>query len=566
MKKFFAVACLQLLSFFSHAQLFAERDYPADYFRYPLNIPMRLNANFGEMRPNHFHMGIDLFTEKRENLPVFAVAEGWVSRIKIDPTGFGNAIYLSHPNGYTTLYAHMNTFAPFMLELLETGQYANESWKGDVDFEVNELKVKKGDFIGYSGNTGASAGPHVHYEIRRTDDDACLNPLFFHPVKDATPPVISKIAIYDRNKSTYEQSPKIILPIKSGNEYVTQGGIITVNSSRISVAIVATDAITGVPNQNGIYEAVVYLDDIPVSGFLMDDIGYQQTRYLNAHIDYRLQAGSGSYFQHLTPLPGDRLPIYYRKKDGVLELDNDEHQLKIQVKDPNGNKSVFRCKIRLAQPLSASSNPEKDSRYMLPNQINVFEAEGIQLVTTEKAFYDAFKFVYGSKTSLSGLSRVHILHHQSIPVHDSMTIRIMPQKPLNEQQAKRVVMIREGKGKKEFRRTTEVKGWYEAKYRDFGEFRLELDEQAPVIQISGLSEGFTIKKGHVITCTVTDNLEKIYSFRAEIDGKWVMFTGIGPVYRYSVDEHCSTGKHILKIIAEDVAGNSITNEISFNRE
>jgi hypothetical protein len=566
MKKFFAVACLQLLSFFSHAQLFAERDYPADYFRYPLNIPMRLNANFGEMRPNHFHMGIDLFTEKRENLPVFAVAEGWVSRIKIDPTGFGNAIYLSHPNGYTTLYAHMNTFAPFMLELLETGQYANESWKGDVDFEVNELKVKKGDFIGYSGNTGASAGPHVHYEIRRTDDDACLNPLFFHPVKDATPPVISKIAIYDRNKSTYEQSPKIILPIKSGNEYVTQGGIITVNSSRISVAIVATDAITGVPNQNGIYEAVVYLDDIPVSGFLMDDIGYQQTRYLNAHIDYRLQAGSGSYFQHLTPLPGDRLPIYYRKKDGVLELDNDEHQLKIQVKDPNGNKSVFRCKIRLAQPLSASSNPEKDSRYMLPNQINVFEAEGIQLVTTEKAFYDAFKFVYGSKTSLSGLSRVHILHHQSIPVHDSMTIRIMPQKPLNEQQAKRVVMIREGKGKKEFRRTTEVKGWYEAKYRDFGEFRLELDEQAPVIQISGLSEGFTIKKGHVITCTVKDNLEKIYSFRAEIDGKWVMFTGIGPVYRYSVDEHCSPGNHSLRIVTEDVAGNRTTKEISFKRE
>ncbi len=566
MKKFLAAICLQMLSGFLYAQLFPKQDYPAHHFRYPLNIPLRLNANFGEMRPNHFHMGLDLFTERRENLPVYAPSDGWVSKLRIDPSGFGNAIYLSHPNGYTTLYAHMNSFAPFMESALEEGQYANESWKGDVDFEKNMLKVKKGDFIGYSGNTGASAGPHVHYEIRRTEDEACVNPLFFHPVADITPPVITKIAIYDRNKSTYEQIPKIISPVKAGSEYLLQGNVLTVNTRRISLAIVATDAITGVPNQNGIYEAVAYLDGIPICGFQMDGISYQQTRYLNAHIDYRLQAGSGSYFQHLTPLPGDRLPIYYRKNDGVLELENDEHQLKIQVNDPNGNKSVFICKIRVIPPLSASFNLDKDSRYMLPNQVNIFEADEVQLVTTDKTFYDAFRFTYQNKSSVSGLSRVHILHNQTIPVHDSMRIRIKPVRALTEKQSSRIVMIREGKGKIDIRRTAPVKDWYESKFRDFGEFRLELDEQPPVITLSGLSQGAVVRKGQTITCTVTDNLQKIHRFRAEIDGYWIMFSGTGPVFRYRVDEHCPAGNHILRIVAEDVAGNTTTKEISFNRE
>ena len=566
MKKFFTILCLQLFFLMTNAQLFPDPDYPSDYFSYPLRIPMRLNANFGEMRPNHFHMGLDLFTERRENLPVYAPADGWVSKLKIDPSGFGNAIYLSHPNGYTTLYAHMNSFASFMEEALEDGQYANESWKGDVNFSENVLKVKKGDFIGYSGNTGASAGPHVHYEIRTTEEDVCVNPLFFHPVRDITPPVIQRIAVYDRNRSTYEQTPKIITAVRAGNEYVAPGNVITVQSRRISVAIVASDAITGIPNQNGIYEAVAYLDDIPVSGFYMDGIGYNQTRYLNAHIDYRLQASSGSYFQHLTPLPGNRLPIYYKKNDGVLYLDKDNHQLKIKVKDPNGNETVFKTDIRVVAPVHVTTNVQKDSRYMMPNQLNVFENEKVQLVSTEKSFYDAFRFIYQSKPAVSGLSDIHQLHNQSIPVHDSMIVRLKANKTLNAAQSARVVMIREGKGKKDIRRTSLTRDWYEAKFRDFGEFYLTLDEQPPVITVNGLHEGAVVTGGHVITCTVTDNLQKIYRFRVEIDGSWIMFTGTGPVFRYRVDEHCPTGNHVLKIFAEDVAGNSITKEVSFRRQ
>jgi len=555
-----------LFTFLAKAQLFPPLNYPSDYFRYPLDIPLKLNANFGEMRPNHFHMGLDLFTERRENLPVYAPADGWISKIKIDPKGFGNAIYVSHPNGYTTLYAHMNTFPPQTAEAIKEGQYAKQSWKGDVDFERNRFPVKKGQFIGYSGNTGASAGPHVHYEIRRTEDDACLNALLFHRVYDVTPPDVSRIAVYDRNMSTYEQTPRVIGVTHSGGVHSIPGGVLTVNSSRVSLALVATDRITNVPNSNGIFEAVVYVDDQPVSGFRIDGVDYLQTRYLNAHIDYRIKSNGGSFFQHLSPLPGDRLPIYYKKDDGLIHLDDTTtHEVKIVVKDANNNSTVVRFAIKRAAVVAPVANMQRDSRYMLPNQINVFEREDVQMVSTEKSFYDAFRFNYNYKTSATAYSNIHVMHTPLIPVHDSMTFRIKPNRPVPESGKNRVIMIKTAKGKTVIKRATLVKGWYEARFREFGEFWLEVDEVPPVVAVTGVADWGSIGAGAVITCTVNDNKKEIYSFRAELDGEWLLFSGLGPVYRYKVDEHCAPGEHELKITAEDEAGNVTQRIIRFTR-
>ena len=541
----------------SSAQVFPDQNYPTNYFRYPLDIPLKLNANFGEMRPNHFHMGLDLFTLRKENLPVLSPAEGWVSKIKIDPNGFGNAIYVSHPNGYTTLYAHMNSFLPQLKEAIEAAQYKKQSWKGEVLFEKNQFPVKKGQFIGYSGNTGASAGPHVHYEIRRTEDDACVNALLFHKVYDVTPPDISKLAIYDRNKSTYEQFPRAVQLIRAVGTYSVAGGMVTVNSNKISFAIVATDRITGIPNSNGIFETVVYDNEEVISGFQIDGIDYLQTRYLNAHIDYRVKASGGSYWQHLTPLPGDRLPIYYKKKDGCIYLeDTIAHAIKIIVKDANGNVSTVQFKLKRTATVSLPVNVYKDSRYMLPNQINVFEQNDVQLVSSEKSFYDAFRFVYNYKTSAVAYSNIHVMHTPTIPVHDSLMYRIKPNKPIPASVINRVLMIKTARGKTEVAKANFVKGWYEAKFRELGEFWLEVDEMPPTIAIAGVKDSSILVASTKIVCTVADNKKKIKTFRAELDGNWLLFTGLGPVFRYTVDEHCPPGEHELKFIVEDEAGNT----------
>ena len=559
--------CFLLFAYCLPAQVFPQKNYPTNYFRYPLDIPLKLNANFGEMRPNHFHMGLDLFTLRRENLPVLAPADGWISKIKIDPNGFGNAIYVSHPNGYTTLYAHMNTFPPGTAQAIKEAQYAKQKWNGDVEFQKNEFPVKKGQLIGYSGNTGASAGPHVHYEIRRTDDDACLNALLFHRVYDVTPPDITKLAVYDRNKSTYEQFPRNVGLVRAAGGYTISGNTLTVNSNLISFAIVATDRITGVPNNNGIFEALVYMDDEPVSGFQIDGVDYLQTRYLNAHIDYRIKTSGGSYYQHLSPLPGDQLPIYFKKEDGLIHLnDTLSHTIKIAVKDANGNTSLLRFNVKRTATTSPVNDVYKDSRYMLPNQINIFETADVQMVSTVKSFYDAFRFNYNYKTSAAAVSNVHVMHTPMIPVHDSMMFRIKPNKQITESGRNRVIMIKTARGKTVVERASLVKGWYEAKFREFGEFWLEVDEVPPTIAVAGVNDGGVIGNNALITVTVTDNKKVLRSFRAELDGEWLLFSGLGPVFRYRVDEYCPEGDHELKLIAEDEAGNITERAIRFIRK
>src|SRR5436190_13087284 len=208
-----------------------SQEYPQNYFRNPLNIPMQLVANFGELRANHWHMGLDIRTQQKVNLPVYAAAEGYIARIKIEPGGFGRAIYINHPNGYTTLYAHLNNFFPALEQYITEQQYNLKSWAVFLDIPPTLFPVKKGDFIAYSGSTGGSQGPHVHFEIRDTKTDKVLNPLLFgFALKDKIPPVILRLAVYDRSMSTYSQAPKLFgLKYVNGN-YVPTSPLIIANT------------------------------------------------------------------------------------------------------------------------------------------------------------------------------------------------------------------------------------------------------------------------------------------------------------------------------------------------
>ena len=203
----------------SSLSLFAPVTYPQGYFRNPLDFPMSLAANFGELRPNHYHMGLDIRTQHKENQPVHAAADGYVARVEIEPGGFGQAIYIRHPNGYTTVYGHLNQFFPALAAYVHQQQYRLQSWQVDLTPEPGLFPVRKGDFIAYSGNTGGSQGPHLHFEIRRTAGDINLNPLLFGlPVPDQAPPTLLRLAWYDRNEGIYEQSPHILPIRKNGGE------------------------------------------------------------------------------------------------------------------------------------------------------------------------------------------------------------------------------------------------------------------------------------------------------------------------------------------------------------
>jgi hypothetical protein len=554
-----------LFTFYSYAQEFAPKNYPQNYFRHPQNIAIKLNANFGEMRPNHFHMGLDYNTLKKENIPQVAVADGYVARIKIEPGGFGNAIYINHPNGFTSLYAHLNQFFPELQQWVKEQQYKQQSWRVELNVPPNLFPVTKGQFIAYSGNTGGSQGPHLHFEIRKTSNDACLNPLLFYNFYDVTPPDVKRLVMYDRNQSTYEQWPRTLGLSKTAGGYSVSGGTVIVNSDKISFAITATDRLTGVPNDNGFYEAVVFVDEQPVSGFQIDGFDYIETRYMNAHIDHKIKAGGGAYVQHISPLPGDRLPIYKKwNTDGLVHVnDTALHSMRIAVKDANGNTSNLRFNVKRTAEVSSAIPVQKDNRYMLPNQVNVFDRDDVEMIISEKGLYDAIRFVYNYKTKAGAFSNIHVLHTPLVPLQDMMTVRIKPTRAVPVFLMNKMLMVKNARGKVDVYKAKFSNGMYEAGFKEFGEIWLEADTLAPTIAIMGLKDGGTVTTGSRIVALTNDNWKEVKNFRAMLDGKWLMFSQRGNNFTYKVDEHCPAGEHELVITIEDEAGNAAERRIKF---
>ncbi|WP_276479899.1 M23 family metallopeptidase [Paraflavitalea pollutisoli] len=544
-------------------------NYPKGYFRNPLALPMDLSGNFGELRPNHYHMGLDLKTRRVENQPVYAAADGYISRIKIEPAGFGRAIYINHPNGYTTLYAHLNDFNATLEKWVKEQQYAKELWNIFLELAPGQFPIKKGDFIAYSGNTGGSQAPHLHFEIRRTPDDVNLNPMLFgFPLADNTRPTILRLAVYDRTKSIYEQAPKII-PVKAaGSSYTTTPGLLKVGSPKVSFAITSFDTHTGSTNLNGIYEALLYVDNEQVVGFRMDNISYNDTRYLNAHIDYRTKANGGAWLQHLSEPPGYINSIYKKAKgDGAIDIsDQQVHPVRIVVRDAYGNASTLEYSVQYngehPVPLVTAD------KMFYPFMLDGFETEQCEFYIGERCLYDSVHIRHSrsANTHPQGVSDVHSIGAPNIPLQESFLVRIQPGRSLSAAEQQRTVMQWYAGTKNDVQKVEWKNGWASARYRDFGSFRLLTDDTPPVIVPSGFVDGANLGNASRIVFTVTDNLGKCRNVRTLLDGKWLRFTNDkGRYFIYKFDEQCPPGDHILTISADDEAGNHVERSFRLTR-
>lgn len=558
-----------ILSFFIfHFFVLSQAQYKKDYFRYPLDIPQKLNANFGEMRPNHFHMGLDLNTQSKENFPVYAAADGYVSRVKIEAGGFGNALYISHPNGLTTLYAHLNSYYPELTAYIKQQQYKSESWKIELDIPPALFPAKKGQLVAYSGNTGGSQGPHVHFEVRETATDKCLNPqLFDFGIPDSHPPTVYKIAVYDANKSLYEQTPKLY-PVKmTATGRYNIAGVIKVSTDKILLALQATDRNDISTNPNGFFEATIYKNNEAMSGFLLNRISYDDTRFENAHIDYKTKFNGGAYLQLLNVLPGNTSDIYKNLpgKDFITINDYEVKNFRIELKDADGNISYVEFAVQSDNitPLVMSSSPGR----VTPNIINIKEGPGWQLYFPENCFYDAFDLKVTSLASSSpqAYSPLYMMSTPAIPVHDTFYVRIRPDKAVAPELKDRMIIQKTVKQKKDVQKVVWVRDMAQAEFKEFGTFVLLADEVPPQIIAYGLKNGGSVTGLKKIMVTAKDNFEEIKDFRAELDGKWLMFSRRGDTFTYWFDEHFPEGEHELKISVQDEAGNSTVQTFRLKR-
>lgn len=554
-------------------QFFPPKKYPKDYFIYPVDARISLAANFGELRPNHYHMGLDCRTDQVINRPVKAAADGYIARVSVAPFGFGQAIYINHPNGFTTVYGHLHRFTPALEKYVTDQQYKQESWNVSLEIPRGLFPVKKGQLIAYSGNTGGSQGPHCHFEIRDTKTDKVFNELLFGlPIPDNVPPTIVGLYMYNREKSTYSQTP-LHLPIKKlSGEYRTVSGVIPVTSDKISFGITANDKQSGSNNPNGIYEAIIYLDDLPLSAFELDSISYDETRYVNANVDYKTRAAGGPYIQHLSRLPGYPQGVYKDiNGDGVIRLkDQNVHQIKIVVKDAEGNTSLLQFKIKKSNASSNNNsaypaNPNRNE--FQPNVVNVFENDRLEVYLPQTTLYDSVAFSHSEKSSVSpdSYSPVYSVLSGLIPAQNYFTISIKTNKPVENNLQNKILIKRSWNGKTEVAKATKHLDWYWAKFNSFGNFELIADNEPPVI-VANFHDNANLSQASKIIITPKDNNDQVKNFRAELDGKWLRFSNDkGKTFIYEFDEKCSRGKHELKISVEDEAGNRSEKTLYFTR-
>ena len=548
-----------LLSFLSSkSQTNGDYKYPQGYFANPLKIPMSLSANFGELRPNHWHMGLDIRTDQKENQPVFASADGYVAHIGIRPQSFGKFIIINHPNGYSTLYAHLNEFYPALEKYVREKQTEKESWAIEIDFNEKDFKVKKGNEIAKSGNTGGSQGPHLHFEIRETRTDRSLNPLLLGmPLQDDVAPTLLKLAMYDRSISTYEQTPKIFFLKKTGSGYIIpKVPILKTGFKTLSFAIQAVDKFNGSQNGNGIYTARIFKDELPIAEFFLDEIDYSETEYVNAQIDYRYYKAGKGYFQHISPLPGREERVYHLyNEDGLVHLDDTlQHTITIQVGDANENFSSTNFLIQFTDGIAINRAVQKSDNF-IPGNVNVIEKKDFEAFLPERCIYDTIPIVYNNTSSTlpNAISALHQLNDNSYPVHEELTIRIKPTIEVKKEWRDKIVIQRNA-GNAILKPVWQGE-WLYAKTGAFGSFIALVDLNPPQLNSIGKGDTVNLSPASRIVFTPTDN-SGIKNFHAELDGKWLMFTNDkGRSWIYKFDEQCPFGVHELKVKVEDIVGN-----------
>jgi len=304
-----------------------------NYYAPPLKIPFLLAGNFAELRPNHFHAGIDIKTQGRTGLPVFAAAEGFISRITISPSGYGKVLYVNHPNGTTTVYGHLERFAGKIEAYAKKNQYEKQSFQIDIEIPEGKLPVAKSEQIAFSGNSGSSAGAHLHFEIRRTDEKILLNPLLFNmPVKDKLKPTVQALIIYpisDDASVSGIQAPKRFETILSGNTYQVKANPTISVYGKIGFGVQAVDLLDGSTNKCGIYSLKLKVDNETIYSFTMDDIPHEDSRYLNSLIDYERSVRTGQRLYKTWIQPGNKRNIYdVVEKHGIYKAtDEKTHQV-----------------------------------------------------------------------------------------------------------------------------------------------------------------------------------------------------------------------------------------------
>lgn len=546
---------------------FGQNDIPTDYFSNPLDINLVLSGNFGEMRANHFHSGLDLKTEQREGLPVYAPADGYVSRINVQHYGYGKALYILHPNGYTTVYGHLRSFAGDIEKYVKDTQYAKETFEVELFPDNTLLPVKKGDLIAYTGNTGGSGGPHLHFEIRDSAQRP-MNPLLFGiEIPDSKEPIVSAIFAYpigeDAHVNQSQNRTKLRLIKQRDGNYKTED---IKAFGKMGFGITTYDQQDGASNKNGTYRIETRFNGTKKFEVLFNKFSFSETRYLNRYTDYNYYETNKSMVQKLFRETNNPLSIITEEDENgyITVKDSLQSIYTVEVNDFKGNRMYITVPIEGAKlEILEQKKVEKTDDYIYADHAtSITKGKWSIYIPANSLYEDTYLDIKDEGDVLK-------FHEDLIPIHSNISITA-DISTYNEADRDKLYIGRLNyRGLPYYNSTTRNGDKLTAKTRTFGSYTIASDTTPPTIKPVNFSEGKWISNQNFLKVKITDDLSGISSYRATINEKFILmeYDYKKDVLTYNFNDNVNLEtENNLKVIVIDNVGNSATFEAKFFRK
>ncbi len=557
----FTICCLKAQSNFSN----------------PLGIPQTLSGSFGELRSTNFHSGIDIKTNGTTGYKVYAVADGYISRIGISPFGYGKAVYIDHPNGYTSVYAHLDSLVMQISDYVENQQYEQQSFVVNLLLTPNFMPIKRGDIIGYSGNSGSSMGPHLHFEIRDTKTQKTLDPLNFHfDIPDNIPPRFHNLYIYAFGKGSCVEGETGRVrkqTVDHGKVFKLVGNDTIKAINRVGFAAHVNDRVNGSNNICGIVNLIMKVNNVKTCEFKLSAISFNEVGYVKSHIDYELYNTQKRLVHKCFIEPGNKFSNYVDIfGNGYLQINpTDTLNIQITAYDSHKNSSTLAFVVVGSEPVSGQYVEPAYLQKFAPNRVNIFEDSLLNISTPGNALYDTVLFNYSilpKKPTTE--AKIYRIGNPNIPLHKPVEIVL---KNLNIPANLRNKTVLVGCSGKDLtlidaNPNVNIKNVY-GKTHLFTDISIAYDTIAPTILPLNIKNNENMNSKRSIKIKIVDNLSGINKYNGLIDNQWVLFDydAKNNLLEYTFDHHFPDGKqHVLKIIVSDKVGNIAEKEIVFTKE
>ncbi|PQJ77801.1 M23 family metallopeptidase [Polaribacter porphyrae] len=557
------VSLFTLLLLFYFSNLNSQEKYPKNYFRHPLDIPIVLSGSFGELRSNHFHAGLDIKTQGKQGLPVYATADGYVSRIKVQQFGYGKAIYITHPNGYTTVYGHLKKFANQIENYVKSVQYKRERYAtGNLFFKEDKFPVKKGEVIAYSGDTGGSGGPHLHYEIRDTKTEHIINPLLFGvKVDDKRAPTFRALKGYTlKNNSRINQQQKSFqIPIKNLGKGNYQADRISA-SGLIGFAVSVHDRFDKAPNKNGIYSLEMLVNGKRFFYHDVETFSFAESKYLNLHIDYKHYKKYKRRYQKTHKVTQNKLSTYEKLiNNGRIHVKEGlNYTVKIIAKDYQGNISTIKIPVIGKESNTIFKKIKDTTAYKIEaKKFHRFTKKNVTVAFPKNTFYND---LYLDFKVDKGIAKVHT---PTVPLDKRFTLTFNVSNYSEKEKQQLYIANVEYIRYPRYQYTRKKDSIFYTTTKTLGNYKLLKDSIKPKIRLLYFKDKQWLTKLKTLKVKISDIGSGVKNWRATIDDEWILMQynhkkGI-LTYNFS-DKKLVGSKHIFKLVVSDNVGN--TNEVS----